>query len=101
MDIASEGGTGTEILAAAEGQVVKVKWDKTGYGYHVIINHGGGIQTLYAHLHDINVELGQEVKAGETIGTMGSTGNSTGIHLHFELRINGEYTDPSEFITLS
>ena len=101
MDIASEGGTGTEILAAAEGQVVKVKWDKTGYGYHVIINHGGGIQTLYAHLHDIHVELGQEVKAGETIGTMGSTGNSTGIHLHFELRINGEYTDPSEFITLS
>ncbi|MBQ5327717.1 MAG: peptidoglycan DD-metalloendopeptidase family protein [Oscillospiraceae bacterium] len=100
MDIASEGGTGTEILAAAEGQVVKVKWDKTGYGYHVIINHGGGIQTLYAHLHDIHVELGQEVKAGETIGTMGSTGNSTGIHLHFELRINGEYTDPSEFITL-
>ncbi len=101
MDIASEGGTGTEILAVADGQIVKVKLDNTGYGYHVIINHGGGIQTLYAHLHDIHVEFGQEVKAGETIGTMGSTGNSTGIHLHFELRINGEYTDPSEFITLS
>lgn len=98
MDIASENGTGTEILAAAEGKVVKVERNNTGYGYHIIIDHGSGVQTLYAHLHDIYVELGQEVKAGEIIGTMGSTGNSTGIHLHFELQINGEYVDPYEFI---
>ena len=98
MDIASENGTGTEILAAAEGKVVKVERDNTGYGYHIIIDHGSGVQTLYAHLHDIYVELGQEVKAGEIIGTMGSTGNSTGIHLHFEIQIDGEYIDPYEFI---
>ncbi len=101
IDIASESGTGTEILSVADGQVVKVKWDNTGYGYHVIINHGGGIQTLYAHMNDIYVKQGQHVKMGDTIGTMGSTGNSTGIHLHFELRIRGEYTDPSEFVLQS
>ena len=98
IDIASESGIGTDILAVANGEVVKVKRDNTGYGYHIVINHGNGIQTLYAHCSELLVELGQEVKAGDVIAKMGANGNSTGIHLHFELRVNGEYVDPEKYI---
>lgn len=98
IDISSEGGMGTDILAVADGTVFKAKRDNTGYGYHIIIDHKNGIQTCYAHCSELLVEQGQKVKAGEVIAKMGATGNSTGIHLHFELRINGEYSDPEEYI---
>lgn len=98
IDIGSEGGIGTDILAVADGTVFKAKRDNTGYGYHIIIDHKNGIQTCYAHCSELLVKQGQKVKAGEVIAKMGATGNSTGIHLHFELRINGEYSDPEEYI---
>lgn len=92
-------GYGSNIYASAAGTVVKVKWGNTGYGYHVIINHGDGIQTLYAHMSNIYVKPGQYVNQGDIIGAMGSTGNSTGTHLHFEIRINGQYADPLKYIS--
>jgi len=98
IDIAGENGSKSEIFAAADGTVVKVKRSNKGYGYHMIIDHGNGVQTLYAHCSDMYVKLGQKVKAGEPIGKIGSTGNSTGIHLHFEIRINGQYVDPEKYL---
>ena len=92
-------GYGSNIYASAAGTVVKVKWGNTGYGYHVIINHGNGIQTLYAHMSNIYVKNGQYVNQGDIIGAMGSTGNSTGTHLHFEVRINGQYVNPLNYVS--
>lgn len=92
-------GHGSNIYASAAGTVVKVRWGKSGYGYHLIINHGGGIQTLYAHCSNIYVKEGQYVNQGDIIAAMGSTGNSTGTHLHFEIRINGQYVNPLKYIS--
>ena len=92
-------GYGSNIYASAAGTVVKVKWGSTGYGYYVIINHGNGIQTLYAHCSNIYVKQGQYVNQGDVIAAMGSTGNSTGTHLHFEIRINGQYVNPLKYIS--
>lgn len=93
---------GTPILAAAGGTVtVANSTDPWGmsYGYHVKINHGGGQETLYAHCSSICVTPGQQVQAGEVIGYVGSTGNSTGNHLHFEVRINGQTTDAMQYFS--
>lgn len=98
MDITGT-GYGSNIYASAAGTVVKVKWGNTGYGYHIIINHGDGIQTLYAHCSNLYVKQGQYVNQGDIIGAMGSTGNSTGTHLHFEIRINGQYVNPANYIS--
>ncbi|GAB4002254.1 hypothetical protein GCM10029992_39950 [Glycomyces albus] len=65
-----------------------------GYGYMVIVDHGDGLQTAYAHASEILVTEGQEVSQGEDLSLTGSTGNSTGPHLHFEVRVNGEQVDP-------
>ena len=92
-------GYGSNIYASAAGTVVKVRWGRSGYGYHVIINHGSGIQTLYAHCSNIYVKEGQYVNQGDIIAAMGSTGNSTGTHLHFEIRINGQYVNPLKYIS--
>ncbi len=89
---------GTPIRAAEGGVVSLVQYSRTGYGYHVIINHGGGVQTLYGHMSTISVEAGQRVTKGETIGLEGSTGRSTGPHLHFEVRINGAKTNPLSYV---
>lgn len=80
------GGIGVSIYAADDGVVVYAGWNNYGYGYVVVIDHGNGWQTLYAHLNTINVGCGQAVFQGNTIGTMGVTGNSSGPHLHFEMR---------------
>lgn len=80
------GGVGVSIYAADDGVVVYSGWNNYGYGYVVVIDHGNGWQTLYAHLDTINVGCGQSVSQGLTIGTMGTTGNSSGPHLHFEMR---------------
>lgn len=90
-------GHGSNIYASAAGTVVKVSWGKAGYGYHIIINHGDGIQTLYAHCSNLFVKVGQYVNQGDIIAAMGSTGNSTGTHLHFEIRINGQYVNPLNY----
>ncbi|MFA6421786.1 MAG: M23 family metallopeptidase [Candidatus Buchananbacteria bacterium] len=89
---------GTPIKAADSGVVVRVQYGRTGYGYNVIISHGSGKQTLYGHLSRIDVEAGQKVSRGQQIGLEGSTGRSTGPHLHFEVRINGSTVNPLSYI---
>lgn len=90
------GGTGQPIVAAAKGQVVSAGW-RGGYGLTVVIDHGGGLHTLYAHQSRLSVSDGEVVGQGEKIGEVGSTGNSTGPHLHFEVRVNGEPRDPMDW----
>ena len=89
---------GTNFIAANDGIVVKAEYN-TAYGRMVIIDHGGGISTLYAHGSEFLVEVGQTVKRGEPVLKVGSTGYSTGPHAHFEVRINGVTTDPLPYIT--
>jgi murein DD-endopeptidase MepM/ murein hydrolase activator NlpD len=85
-----------EVVAAAAGKVIMASW-YGGYGNCVMIDHGSGIVTLYGHLNGYNCYTGQEVSRGELIAFVGSTGNSTGPHCHFEVRINGEYVDPMSY----
>ncbi len=89
-------GTGTTIVAAAEGKVISSGW-RGGYGQAVVIDHGGGLSTLYAHQSRLIARAGQIVSAGQKIGEVGSTGYSTGPHLHFEVRVNGEPRDPMKW----
>jgi murein DD-endopeptidase MepM/ murein hydrolase activator NlpD len=98
IDIA--GQLGNPIYAADSGVVVYAGWNDYGYGEMIVIDHGSGWQTLYAHLSQINVVCGQEVYQGDTIGLMGSTGQSTGPHLHFEMR-SDDYgrVNPWDFLT--
>lgn len=90
--------TGVPIIAANDG-IVTLATYSTSYGNYLMIDHGGGIATLYAHGSKVLVEEGQEVKKGDPIMLVGSTGWSTGPHLHFEVRINGETQDPLPYIT--
>jgi len=90
--------TGTAVVAADSGYVVKVGWSEYGYGKYVVIDHGNGFQTLYAHLSTILVEVGQSVSKGERIGSVGSTGRSTGPHLHFEIRYHGIQRNPFGYL---
>ena len=89
---------GTPIRAADSGYVVLAGWSRSGYGYHVVIDHGNGFQTLYAHLSRIFVKRGQVVAKGGVIGNMGSTGRSTGPHLHFEVRKGGVLVNPVGYL---
>ena len=86
--------TGTPVAAARSGRVVDAGWDSGGYGYVVSIEHGWGVRTLYAHLSRVQVRVGQRVAGGAQIGLVGSTGHSTGPHLHFEVRLRGAAIDP-------
>jgi murein DD-endopeptidase MepM/ murein hydrolase activator NlpD len=96
LDIANHDGGA--ILAADAGKVVVSGWTNTGYGNHVIIDHGNGYQTLYGHLSSISVSVGTRVNRGTTIGQMGSTGRSTGTHLHFEIRTASGNVDPMGYL---
>ncbi len=87
---------GAAIVAANSGTVTLAGWN-SGYGNCVIIDHGGGRATLYAHMSAFSVSKGQKVSKGQRIGSVGSTGNSTGPHLHFEVLINGAAVDPMQF----
>ena len=89
--------TGTDIYATGDGKVERVRKSYSGYGKHVIINHGFGYKTLYAHMHDFSVKQGQKVKRGDIIGQVGNTGTSTGPHLHYEVIRNNKKIDPSNF----
>jgi len=89
---------GSPVLAADDGIVALVGSGTTGYGNYVVIAHAGGLDTLYGHLSAALVKPGQTIGQGQTIGLEGSTGNSTGPHLHFELRINQKPVDPSPYL---
>lgn len=89
---------GTSIWAAMGGTIQTVAYDSTGYGYHLTIDHGGGMVTLYGHCSQILVAEGQKVKAGDMIAKVGSTGRSTGNHLHFEVIINGVKKNPRNYL---
>jgi murein DD-endopeptidase MepM/ murein hydrolase activator NlpD len=88
---------GDPIYACRAGTVVSAGWEG-GYGNAVVIDHGGGMATLYAHQSRMAVSAGQQVSAGQVIGYIGSTGDSTGPHLHFEVRINGNPVDPAPYL---
>ena len=91
---------GTNILAANSGKVIKAGWNNS-YGYMVMVDHGGGIVTLYAHASKLLVSTGDVVARGQAIALIGSTGMSTGNHLHFEVRVDGAYKNPLNYISPS
>jgi murein DD-endopeptidase MepM/ murein hydrolase activator NlpD len=90
--------TGSNVYAAASGTVILVKYLNYSYGYHVMIDHGDGLSTLYAHNSQILVSVGDTVSAGQVIALSGSTGNSTGPHCHFEVRVNGSQVNPLNYL---
>lgn len=90
--------TGTPIRAAQSGKVAAVRRDATGYGVHVRIQHADGFQTIYGHLWDFAVQVGETVQPGQVIARSDNTGNSTGPHLHFELRRNNVPVDPAPLL---
>ena len=95
IDIAAT--RGTPILATAAGTVTFAGWS-SGYGYLVKIDHGNGVETYYGHCSRLYVSAGESVEAGTEIAAVGSTGNSTGNHLHFEIRLNGEQINPQTYV---
>jgi murein DD-endopeptidase MepM/ murein hydrolase activator NlpD len=97
LDIAAP--EGTPIHAVDGGEVLKAYWDKDGYGGLIIIGHPSGYETWYAHLDGFDVKTGGHVTRGQVIAEMGSTGYSTGAHLHFEVRQDGQMVDPLAFLS--
>lgn len=95
LDIATT--TGTPIKVVADGTITLAAYSGS-YGYLVKVDHGNGVETWYGHTSKMLVKEGQAVKAGDTIALVGSTGNSTGPHLHFEVRINGEHVNPQKYL---
>ena len=91
------GDTGEPIRVTAGGTVVSAGWSG-GYGRMVEVDHGNGLSTRYGHLSEIDVKIGQSLKAGQPVGRLGSTGRSTGPHLHYETRLDGEAVDPHKFL---
>ena len=92
-----ERDAGESVRATAGGRVTNAGWSG-GYGEMVEIDHGGGLATRYGHLSAVLVRVGDEVKIGSLLGLAGSTGRSTGPHLHYETRVNGEAVDPMRFL---
>ncbi|MCC3279790.1 M23 family metallopeptidase [Arthrobacter sp. zg-Y40] len=89
---------GTAVNAAASGKVVFAGWHPYGGGNRVVIDHGNGVETTYNHLSAISVSVGSEIKRGNLVGASGTTGSSTGCHLHFEVMVNGEVVDPLNWL---
>ena len=96
IDIAKN--LGASVNASLDGKVIKAGYNNGGYGNLIVIQHGNNMKTYYAHLNEIYVNVGDIVKKAEIIGTVGSTGNSTGPHLHFELRVDTQPVDPVKYI---
>ena len=94
------GHTGDAIHAAADGVVVRAGW-WAGYGKVVVVDHGNGLETRYGHMSRFHVKQGDAIRQGQVIGGMGSTGRSTGTHLHFEVRLDGRALDPQPFVELA
>ncbi|WP_407921117.1 peptidoglycan DD-metalloendopeptidase family protein [Brevibacillus migulae] len=98
LDMWNEEEAKTPIQAAKEGIVVEAGANRAGYGYLVVLDHGGGLQTFYAHMRKISVYVGQEVDEGDILGYMGNTGDSTGYHLHFEVRQDDIPVNPMPYL---
>ena len=98
IDIGAAGGT--NIVASEEGVVVTATWNEGGYGWYVIIYHGEGISTLYAHASKLLVKAGDQVRRGQVIALVGNTGASRGDHLHFEVRLNGTPRNPLDYLNV-
>lgn len=91
--------TGTPIFSTADGVVTRAGWQR-GYGNVVVVEHGGGYETLYAHAQRIVVRVGDRVSSGQQVATVGCTGTCTGPHLHYEVRSNNRAIDPSRYLAL-
>jgi murein DD-endopeptidase MepM/ murein hydrolase activator NlpD len=89
---------GTSVLAAASGTVTFVGWHQYGGGNRVVVDHGNGLETTYNHLSSASVTMGQTVSRGDVVALSGTTGASTGCHLHFEVQVNGEVVDPTGWL---
>ena len=98
LDISGGNSYGKTIVAADGGTVSYVRYSNVGYGNHLQIDHGNGTSTLYAHTSKILVSSGQKVAKGQPIALIGSTGDSTGAHLHFEVIKNGQKVDPLDYV---
>jgi murein DD-endopeptidase MepM/ murein hydrolase activator NlpD len=94
-----KGNTGDKVICTASGTVEKADYDG-GYGKSVTINHGNGFKSMYSHLSEFNVKYGDKVNAGDVIGYIGSTGRSTGPHLHYEIKYNDVSIDPKNFLNI-
>ncbi|MFZ1229879.1 MAG: M23 family metallopeptidase [Saprospiraceae bacterium] len=89
---------GTQIVSSGKGVVLKINGNGRGFGKHVLVDHGYGLQTLYAHMSEIDVHVGQKVERGSPLGKVGATGTATAPHLHYEVHKNGEPIDPIDFV---
>ena len=98
IDITGGGIYGKPVYASRGGTVIKASWGNTGYGNYVILDHGDGFVSLYGHCSSLSVSTGQSVSKGQHIANVGSTGNSTGPHLHFEVRYNGAKQNPLNYV---
>ena len=87
---------GTDVYATGDGTVIQMGW-QTGYGNRIVVDHGFGYQTVYAHLRDFRTKVGKKVVRGEVIGGVGSTGKSTGPHLHYEVHVKGQVVNPVNY----
>ena len=92
---------GTPVYAADNGKVIVAEDSGNGYGSYIILDHQNGFKTLYGHNSQLLVSVGDVVGKGEKIALSGNTGNSTGPHLHFEVRVNDEKVDPTQYVQLS
>lgn len=90
--------SGTPVIASADGVVKSAVQSPYGYGNHVILLHSSGYETLYGHLRSVSVKNGEEIRAGQLLGYSGSTGASSGPHLHYEIRMKGKVIDPGDFL---
>jgi murein DD-endopeptidase MepM/ murein hydrolase activator NlpD len=86
------------IYACGSGTVIRSGWDPFGLGLHIVIDHGNGYQTVYGHMSKLNVGVGRDVDKGDVIGIMGSTGRSTGPHVHFIVKYNGVAQNPLKYV---
>lgn len=101
IDITKPGCYGEPIVASAAGEVITAGDTGNGYGYHVVIDHGNSIATLYGHCSSLAVKVGDIVEQGQVIGYIGSTGYAYGNHCHFEVRVNGQHTEPLQYVNIN
>lgn len=97
IDINGTGGEGTPVFASASGTVIKAEYNEIDYGNHIIIQHEDDVSTLYAHCADLHVNVGDQIEQEQLIATVGSTGNTVGTALHFEVRVSSSPTDPQSY----